>query len=33
MVTIGIDDLWDADLADVSNLKKDNDNIDSIDSN
>ena len=27
VITIGIDDLWDADLADVSNLKKDNDNI------
>ena len=27
VITTGIDDLWDADLADVSNLKKDNDNI------
>ena len=27
VITIGIDDLWDADLTDVSNLKKDNDNI------
>ena len=27
VTTTGIDDLWDADLADVSNLKKDNDDI------
>ena len=27
VITIGIDDLWDTDLADVSNLKNDNDNI------
>ena len=27
VITTGIDDLWDADLADVSNLKKDNDNV------
>ena len=27
VITTGIDDLWEADLADVSNLKKDNDDI------